>query len=355
MTMHRRVLASLPFLLWAAPAFAQVPQSATQPTTQPAIDDEFVFLPVEPPPLVLDLPKYPEYVPYVVAEQPRLDKQVRAMLEAAMKTDDSAAVAAVVKFALQTQSYDKDEIRDMQRTYNDRRAKEIAAKTEAEQNRIRASGVLQLWKGQIELGGFRSTGNTDNFGFTGSVKLDRKGLKWEHIITATASYQEDKGSVTTSQYLASYQPRYQLNDNLFTYGRAQYERDRIQGYADRYTLSSGLGYKVINRPNKMTLALEFGPAVRYTDYVDDAASTDASAATTLDFDWTINPTIKLTQDATSYIGSDNNTFTSLTAIEAGMAKGLKVKLSYSIEHETKPPSGSLKTDTISRFSLVYGF
>ncbi|MGF7152936.1 DUF481 domain-containing protein [Novosphingobium gossypii] len=343
MTMPLPVLASLPFLLLAAPVHAQEQE------------EPLVLLPIEPPPpLVLDLPDYPEYVPYVRADKPRLPLPVRSLLEAAMKTDDSASVAALVKFAQQTQPYDKDEIRDMQRAYNDRRAKEIAARTEAELARIRASGVLQLWKGQVEVGAFRSTGNTDNFGYTAALKLDRKGIKWEHILQANADYQEDRGTVTREQFSASYQPRYTLNEGFFTYGRTQYERDRIQGFADRYTLSGGLGYRVLNRPG-MTLALEAGPAVRRTNYVDDVDQTTKSVLTSIDFDWTINPTIKLTQDASSYVGSDNNTFTSLTAIEAGMMKGLKAKLSYSIEHETSPPAGSLKTDTISRFSLVYGF
>ncbi|PNU06183.1 DUF481 domain-containing protein [Novosphingobium guangzhouense] len=344
MTMLRPVLSGLPVLLLAVPVHAQEFQ----------FDEPLVLVPLPPPPLQLDLPDYPEFVPYVKADRPRLAPAVRAMLEAAMKTDDSASVAALVKFAQQTQPYDKDEIRDMQRAFNDRRAKEIAAKTEADLARIRASGVLELWKGQIEVGAFRSTGNTDNFGYTAALKFNRKGIKWEHIIQANADYQEDRGTITREQYSASYQPRYTLNEGFFTYGRTQYERDRIQGFEDRYTLSGGLGYRVLNRPGMM-LALEAGPAFRATNYVDDINQTTWSVLTSLDFDWTINPTIKLTQDASSYIGSDNNTFTSMTAIEAGMMKGLKAKLSYSIEHETRPPSGSLKTDTISRFSLVYGF
>ncbi|KQM17522.1 DUF481 domain-containing protein [Novosphingobium sp. Leaf2] len=342
MTMHRRVLASAPFVVFCAPALAQeYPQNLIVPLAAPSV-------------LSLNLPAYPPFVPYVRAERPQLDRQVRAMLEAAMKTDDSAAVAAVVKFALETQRYDKDEIRELQRAYNDRRAKEIAARTLAEQNRIRASGVLDLWKGQIELGAFRATGNTDNFGFSAALKLDRKGIDWEHIFQATADYQEDRGTVTREQYTASYQPRYTLNEGLFTYARAQYERDPIQGFEDRYTLSGGLGYRILNRPGR-TLSLEAGPAIRQVDYVREPNETAWSTLTSLDFDWKINPTIKLTQDASAYVGSDNNTFTSLTAIEAGMAKGLKAKISYSIEHETSPPEGSLKTDTISRFSLVYGF
>ena len=343
MTIDRRVLASLPFLMLAVPAHAQ-----EQPL--PVI----VLPEMPPPPLVLDLPAYPAFVPFIPVEKPRLAKQVRAMLDAAMQTDDSAAVAAVVKFAQATQPYDKDEIKDLHRAYLDRRAKELAAKTEAERERIRRSGPLELWKGQIELGAFRATGNTDNFGFTAALKLDRKGLEWEHIIQANADYQEDRGVVTREQYSASYQPRYTLNDGFFTYARTQYERDRIQGFEDRYTLSGGLGYRVLNG-RTMTLSLEAGPAVRRINYVGEPNETTWSVLTSVDFDWKISPQLKLTQDATSYVGSDNNTFTSLTALESGLVKGLKAKLSYSIEHETSPPDGSLKTDTISRFSLVYGF
>lgn len=342
MTMRRAVLASVPLLWSVAPAWAQEPE------------EPLVLLQAPPPPLELDLPAYPQPVPFIPLDRPRLAKEVRAMLEAAMKTDDDEAVSAVVKFAIQTQRYDKDEIRDMQRAFNDRRAKEIAAKTEAELARIRMSGVLELWKGQFELGAFRATGNTDNFGFSAALKLDRKGIDWEHIILANADYQEDRSTVTREQYSASYQPRFTLDEGFFTYGRTQYERDRIQGFEDRYTLSGGLGYRILNRSD-LTLAVEAGPAVRRINYVGEPNETTWSVLTSMDFDWTITPTIKLTQDASSYIGSDNNTFTSLSAIEAGMAKGLKAKLSYSIEHETSPPIGSLKTDTISRFSLVYGF
>lgn len=342
MTRSRR-LAGLSVLLFAAPAYAreEVPPLVMLPETPP-------------PPLVVELPSYPEFVPFIPVDRPRLPVPVRAMLEEAMKTDDSDAVATVVKFAQATQPYDKDEIRDMHRAFLDRRAKEIAAKTEAELARIRASGPLELWKGQIELGAFRSTGNTDNFGFSAAFNFNRKGIEWEHIVQARADYQEDRGTVTREQYAASYQPRYTLNEGLFTYGRLQYERDRIQGFEDRYSLSGGLGYRILNG-RTMTLSLEAGPAIRRINYVGEPNDTTWSVLTSIDFDWTINPQLKLTQDASSYIGSDNNTFTSLTALESGLVKGLKAKLSYAIEHETSPPIGSLKTDTISRFSLVYGF
>ncbi|HUD29064.1 MAG TPA: DUF481 domain-containing protein, partial [Novosphingobium sp.] len=109
MAARRCAFAALPVFLFAISAQAQEPE------------EPMVLIPPPPPaPLVLVLPPYPEYVPFIQVEKPRMPKQVRALLDAAMQTDDSAAVAAVVKFAQQTQPYDKDEIRDLHRAYLDR-------------------------------------------------------------------------------------------------------------------------------------------------------------------------------------------------------------------------------------------
>ena len=338
--------AALPLLLIAFPVQAKTPEIV--PVAQQ------VSLAAGSEPLRPALPDFVYPPPFIPAPPPHLPANVKAMIDAAIRTDDSAAVAAVVKAAPETQPYDKDEIRSMHRAYLDRKAEELAAWTEAETQRIRDSGVLELWKGQIELGAFRGTGNTRNFGFTGALKLNRKGIDWEHTILANADYQKDAGVVTREQYGASYQPRYTLNDALFTYGRMQYEKDEIQGFRARYSLSGGLGYRVLQHRD-LSLALEAGPAARRTLYVDQPSETTWSMLTSLDFDWNVTRTMKLTQDASAYVGSDNSTFTSLTGLEAGMAKGLKARLSYSIEHESSPPVGSVRTDTISRFSLVYGF
>lgn len=342
--MRPPVLAILPIIVpavvIASPAWAQ-PGLAVDPVAPAG-------------PLAIEAPPFVDPVPFIAAEPPRLPASVRAMIEEASRSDDSAALAAVVKVALVTQPYDAEEIRAMQRAYLDRKASTLAARTREETDRIRNSGALELWKGQIELGAFHSTGNTSNVGFTGALKLDRKGIDWEHTIQLNADYQKDAETITREQYAAFYQPRYTLNDDLFMYGRAQYEKDEIQGFRDRYSLSGGLGYRVLTG-EKLSLSLEAGPALRRTVYLDEPTETTWSTLATLDLGWRVNQSIKLTQNASTYVGSDDSTFTSLTGIEAGMAKGLKAKLSYSFKHETSPPQGAIKTDTISRFSLVYGF
>ncbi|MCT2400847.1 DUF481 domain-containing protein [Novosphingobium mangrovi (ex Huang et al. 2023)] len=346
MTKRSPVLAILPLLTIAVPAHAQGGDDL-EPETESELEMPAGPLRVEAPPFV-------DPVPFIEVGPPRLNKAVKAMIEEAIRRDDSKAVAAVVKVALATQPYDADEIRAMQRKYLDRKAHALAVMTQRETDRIRNSGVLELWKGQVELGAFRSTGNTSNFGFTGALKLDRKGIDWQHTILLNADYQKDSGKVTREKYGASYQPRYTLNDGLFTFGRVQFEKNEIQGIRDRYSLSGGLGYRVLKRRN-MDMSLEAGPAVRHTLFVVEPSETTWSMLTSLEFNWKVNGTLKFTQNASSYVGSDDSTFTSLTGIEAGLAEGLKAKMSYSFQHETSPPDGALKTDTISRFSLVYGF
>src|SRR3546814_1107246 len=139
--------AALPLLLIANPAQAQTPPAAPVVGIEPLVTDAEPLRPV--------LPDYVYPPPFIPAEPPRLPANVKAMIHAAIRTDDSAEVAAVVKAAVETQPYDKDEIRSIHRAYLDRKARELAAKTEAEIRRIRSFGVLELWQGQIELGAFR--------------------------------------------------------------------------------------------------------------------------------------------------------------------------------------------------------
>lgn len=357
MTMRLAVSVGVCSLFAALPAQAQDLPSNPFDAFQFHVFPGLEVVPVDPVqelPVRLELPDYVAPPPLIAAPPPRLPDDVKSMIDAAVKTKDSAVVGAVVKAALATQPYDKEEIRAIHQAFLDANAREIAEKANAERERIRRAALLELWTGKVELGAFRATGNTSNFGYTGAVKLDRKGLNWQHTVQLNADYQNDRGNVSREQYGASYQPRYTLNDGLFTYGRVQYEKDRIQGYLDRYSLSGGLGYRILKRDN-VSLSMEVGPALRRTRYVEVPEETTWSALTSVDFDWQILPTMKLTQDASSYIETGNSTFTSATGFEVGMGRGLKTRLSYSIEHETSPPDGSLKTDTISRFSLVYGF
>jgi len=279
---------------------------------------------------------------------------VRAMIEAAMRSDDPRAVDAVIKAAKATQPQDSAEIDAMKQKFDDTHSLVSAEKAERERERVLAARPLQLWKGEGEIGAFRTTGNTDSVGLSVGLKLERTGVYWRHKLQFTADYQKTNDEVSREQYLASYSPRYQLDEKLYAYGLVQYERDRFQGFWNRYSLSPGFGYRVADRKN-LKLSIEGGPAIRFTDFVGEPAKTRASGLASVDFAWSPTATIRLTQQASAYLETENSTFTSTTGIEAGMLKGLKARLSYRYEHDTDPADGARQTDTLSRFTLVYGF
>lgn len=279
---------------------------------------------------------------------------VRAMIDAAIEGGDEAQVRTVIALAKQTNPDDVAELDKILSNYEASIAAVVAAEAAAEEAEIRSAGLFENWKGQGQLGAFRSTGNASNTGITAGLTLERVGINWRHKLTALADYQETGGVTTREQFLASYEPNYNVNDSLFIYGLAQYERDVFQGFSARYSGSGGIGYRVINEDD-IQLAIKAGPAFRQTEFTNGTSDSSLAGLGALDFDWQISDKLKFTQDATAFVQSSNSTFISTTGISAGLGGGLSASLSYTVEHDTDPPLGAVQTDTLSRVTIVYDF
>ena len=103
------------------------------------------------------------------------------------------------------------------------------------------------------------------------------------------------------------------------------------------------------------LSVKAGPAYRRTSFLNGASTSDIAALAALDFDWRVSDTIKVTQDASAFVQSGNSTYISTTGLEAGLGGSLSARIAYAVEHDTNPPAGAVKTDTLTRFTLIYGF
>lgn len=279
-----------------------------------------------------------------------LPDPVKAMIEAAIASNNDADVKTVVKLAKSTNPDDITEIDAMLASYDARKAALNAAE---EQKKLQA-GFFEGWSGQGELGGFHSTGNTDSTGVSAALKLKKEGVKWRHNFRALADYQRTNGVTDREQFLVALEPNYKFNDRLYAYGLAQYERDRFQGFSSRITGSGGIGYAVITSANSQ-LNIKAGPAWRKTSLIGGGSNSSIAGLAALDSFWQISDNLRLTQDLSAYVESDNSTFTSTTGVETKLVGAFSARLSYSWEHETDPPLGVQKTDKISRATLVYDF
>ena len=286
------------------------------------------------------------------------------MIDAAIASGDAERVEAVVATARAAFPDDAGEIDAIWTQYQADQAEIAAAQAAQEEAELRQAGLFDNWSGEGQIGAFQSSGNTDEFGVTAALALEREGIDWEHRLRLTADYRRLNGATSREQFLARYEPRYQISERLFAYGLAQYERDRRQGYSSRYALSGGIGYKVIDEEN-MELSVKAGPAYRITQFTDGTSASRLAGLFGADFAWDISDNLKFTQDASStvetggealvIVDSANTSISATTGLEAGLTDALSARLSWTIEYDSNPPAGAVKTDTLSRFTLVYGF
>ncbi|MEE8231272.1 MAG: DUF481 domain-containing protein [Qipengyuania citrea] len=298
------------------------------------------------------------------AAQAELPEGARAMIDAAIASGDERKVATVIGLARSTWPEERSTIDAINDQWKITLAARRAAEAEAEQTALINAGMFDRWSGEGELGAFQSSGNTESVGVAGALRLDREGIDWTHSIRLRADYQRQNGSTSREQFAASYEPRWQFDENIFAYGLAQYERDRIQGFSSRYSVSGGFGYRVIDNP-KLKLSLKAGPAYRVTDFTDGTSADRLAGLVGLDFDWQMLDRLKLIQDvealaetggeATLIFDGANTTINLVTGLDFRVSNRLRSRLSYKVEYDSNPPAGSEGTDTLTRATLIYGF
>ncbi|WP_230482873.1 DUF481 domain-containing protein [Sphingomonas sp. Leaf21] len=273
--------------------------------------------------------------------------EIRRMLEAAIASGNETEITTVVKYARNAVPDAADAIDAMADVWRDE-------KTASHSRTIREATFFDLWHGRAELGGFATTGNSQNIGLTGIVDLTREGLQWRHKLHLQGDYQESFNIVSREHYVASYEPNFKLSANNYVYGAAQYESDRFLGYFNRFSASAGAGYSAIRKPN-MTLDVELGPAFRHTEFTDDRIESALAARGNLNFTWKLTPAISFNQTASAYLQRFNSTVGTNSALNAKVFGPLSAQFSYNVQYESQPPIGRRTTDTISRASVVYSF
>ena len=326
----------LPPIIWLAPPPAS--GSFETPVTS-ATESPMVTLLIPPPPN-----------PNAVALPPA----ARAVLEQAMKTNDAATFAAVEKATREQYPDGVPQIDALAAKNAAQIAEKQAAGARAKAEALAAATFLDNWKGEIDLGGSYTKGNTDALALYGAFKLDKEGLRWRHVLSARADYAKSAGEISTDKDTAAYQPQYKLTDRLYAYGLGQLDRDEILGVRYRFTESAGIGY-TLARGSKFNLAVEAGPAVRETRYIGQPRDTKPAGRGSINVDWKPNGNIEFSNQSAIYVESDDTNITSTTALTSKLFGPVKGQLSYNLTYEDDVPGQAKSIDTITAASLVYSF
>jgi putative salt-induced outer membrane protein len=339
-------------------AWAQVP--VTEHVIVPPAEPELL-----PPELPLTVIADERPVPVVN----QLPEPVRELLLAAMRENDDAAVQAIARAAGSTYPGAQPDLdRLLSQWGNETKSRgdillsladlpiaiPITRLREVETDPINPRFV----SGRGELGGFRSTGSTSEFGVSGALTINYRIGRWQHVLRGAIDYRRSNGKTSQENWLLAHEPRLQLSPDMFIYGLTQYEHAPFVGYHSRYTVSSGLG-AVLIKQSGLNLRVTSGPAFRMVDYVLGNNESRLGLRSAVDFDWRLSPTLKFTQTANSYLESDVVTLNMNSGVTAQIAARLASRFSYNVQLEHTGEPGDVRylrrLDTISRVSLVYEF
>lgn len=282
-----------------------------------------------------------------VTDPATIPPPIRAMLDAALASGNDGEVATIVKYARAADPASGDAVQALAQRWHDERVA-------ANEIKVRDAGFLKLWTGKAEVGGFLTTGNSNTAGVTATLSAVREGIAWRQKFHGQFDYQESLGVVTRDHWLAAYEPNYKFGPRGYVYGQVQYESDRFLGFTDRASGSTGIGYSAIKTP-RLRLDLELGPAYRYTAYTDDTQRGSIAARGSLDLKWQLVRGISLAEVASAYGERYSSTVSSATSLSAKLFGPLSANLSYTVQYESRPPAGSVTTDTTSRIGLGYSF
>jgi len=219
------------------------------------------------------------------------------------------------------------------------------------------------WSGEASLTGSKTTGNTDTTDLGLGLKLNKETDVWRHKFKALADFGRVDGVNNKQRFALGYQIDRDINERLYAYGNADYFNDDFGAFQDGFFVGGGLGYKAI-LPEPISWNLEGGLGYRSQteqDFIDDVTGllTDGDSSNELalrafsDFDWVLNDNVSAYND-TEIIWSSSDTYIwNEIGITATLAGNLAARASFRIDTHSDVPDGTEKTDTVTRFGVVY--
>lgn len=225
------------------------------------------------------------------------------------------------------------------------------------------------WSGEASLTGSKTTGNTETTDLGLGLKLKKETDLWRHNFRASADFGRVSGDTNKERFALGYQLDRDLSDRLYVYGNGDYYQDQFGAFKDGYFLGAGAGYKVI-QPTPLMWDLEAGLGYRSqkprlpvgTPQADIDALILAGdlgrqnelalrGASKVAYDF--NDSVSLYNNSEVIYSSSDTYLWNETGITANLVGNLAARASFRVDHHTDVIGTQEKTDTITRFGVVY--
>jgi putative salt-induced outer membrane protein len=227
-----------------------------------------------------------------------------------------------------------------------------------------ATPVLADWTGKGEAGLVIASGNTETETANAKLAMAREAGQWKNAFGLAGLYASDVDGRTAQRWEAMTQTDYNFTPRTFWFGAARYEDDQFSGFEYQATVSSGLGRKFIDTPETKFVGTA-GAGYKFFE-TRDTLDPDTNAVLipgdsdsevvfrgTLDFDHKFTATTSLLDKFIVESGSNNTFVQNDIQLQVKMTDVLALAVGYSVRHNTDPPPGFEKTDTLTTVNLVY--
>ena len=211
------------------------------------------------------------------------------------------------------------------------------------------------FSGSFDFGGILRTGNTENGGIKGQLKLGYKSDRWKHKGTAEAGYLKSRTDTLEQKFELEYESNYDIRDNLFAFGLANYTDDRFSGFDYEILTAAGLGVRLFDE-DPLKWEVTAGPSLRYAEISDsDERETSPGARFTNDITWQISDSAFIGNETEVLWDSERITVDNDTSLKMRIVDQLSGKLSFNTRYRSNLPEDTENTDTTTRASIVYDF
>ena len=215
-----------------------------------------------------------------------------------------------------------------------------------------AERQIGRWSGEMELGGSRTSGNTETEILGTALQLEHVRERWRENFNATLDLAREDSETFSRRLFAESESRYLLND-LFLFAFGSIETDRFSAFEYRLSEAVGIGYRLFETKD-YTLEVEVGPGVRQSRLrVTNNFEGEYIGRLVAVAEWRVLKNARLQHKTATTFGSVRTLLETKTSYTTDMRDDLALRLSFELRHNTSVPDETRNTDTLSKVSIVY--
>ncbi|MEM6884756.1 MAG: DUF481 domain-containing protein [Verrucomicrobiota bacterium] len=214
-----------------------------------------------------------------------------------------------------------------------------------------------VWETEVALGANLSRGNNDSHRVKGEIKSKRTTEKDRLILALAAEAGENEGT-STSEYIegqADY--RRDIHERLYWYALLNGRRDAIADLDYRFTLSPGIGYKVIDE-DYLQLSFETGPAYVVEQLEGQDPDHSFRGRVGQELEWQISEWAKLYQNSEFLVNAQDTNdwiFEAEVGVETAITESFSLRFGAKDIYDNQPAAGRKKNDIQLNSAIVYKF